>query len=163
MEAVAEANLTVSDVIAKLCRELEALPSSKRLSFADTEVIYGIAYNLVAQGRYADALRRFSVLTLYRPLEPKYLAGLAVCNQMLGRYDEASSAFAFAAHLQPDEPEHLLSIAECDLLRQNFGEARELLELVVRFCREKGGYDKTRLRAEGMLALTAKEGDSARI
>jgi len=161
METIAEETVTVSGVISKLCRELEALPSSKRLSFSDTEVIYGIAYNLVVQGRYEDALRRFSVLTLYRPMEPRYLAGLALCNQMLGRYEQAIASFAFAAHLQPDNPEHMLSIAECELLRHSFGEAREVLELVVQYCREKGGYEKTRLRAEGMLALVEKRAESA--
>ena len=159
MDTTVEETMTVSDVIAKLCHELEALPSSKRLTFTDTEVIYGIAYNLVMQGRYEDALRRFSVLTVYRPMEPKYLAGLAICNQMLGRYDQAIAAFAFAAHLQPDHPEHMLSIAECELLRHSFDDARELLNLVVRFCNEKGGYEKTRLRAEGMLALVEKRAD----
>lgn len=149
-------DVSVSGAIDELKRQLQALPSSKRLTLSDTEAIYSIAYGLVTQGRYADALKRFGFLTLYRPTEAKYLAGLALCNQMLGRYDEAVANFAFAANIEPGNPEHMLSIAECELLRHSFGEARKLLELVVRYCNEKGGFENTRERAKGMLALMDK-------
>lgn len=146
----------LSENIKTLHAQLAALPSSKRLNHADTEAIYADAYGLVVQGRYADALKRFGLLILYRPSEAKYWAGLGVCNRHLGRYDEAISAFAFAANIDAGEPEHMLAIAECELLKHSLVDARESLQLVIDYCREREGFDKTRRRAEALLDLVAK-------
>ncbi len=151
------ATSTTADPIAELIAQLEALPSAKRLTDADTEIIYSIAYNLAASGHYADALRRFSVLMLYRPTNVKYLKGWAVCNQMLGNHDVAIANFAFAANIEPDNPEHMLSIAECEIRKQDYAAARETLRLVIGYCKAKGGFDQILERAEAMLALVAKE------
>ncbi|MBS1196640.1 MAG: hypothetical protein H6R18_425 [Proteobacteria bacterium] len=156
-----EETMNLSDTFKQLRADLEALPSSKRLTFTDTEAIYSIAYNLVAQGHYEEGLRRFAILTLYRPTEAKYLAGLAVCNQMLGRYDFAIGNFAFAANIEPGKPEYLLNIAECEILKKDYVAARETLEAVIAFCKEKGGFDAIRERAEAMLAFVFKGVESA--
>ena len=147
---------SLSANIDALHAQLAALPSSKRLTYADTETIYADAYALVAQGRYADALKRFGLLILYRPSESKYWAGLGVCNQQLARYDEAISAFAFAANLDADEPEHMLAIAECELFKHSIADAHESLQLVIAFCLERGGFEKTRERAQALLDLVTK-------
>ena len=146
----------VSGAIAELRKQLDALPSSKRLSFQDTEVIYADAYGLATQGRFVDALKRFGLLILYRPSEAKYWAGLGLCNQQLGRYDEAISAFAFAADINPQDPEYMLSIAECEMLKHSVADALEALQVVIAFCREKGGCEKTQVRAEALLDLMTK-------
>lgn len=145
-----------SEAIADLRKQLEALPSSRKLSFSDTEAIYADAYALVVQGRFVDALKRFGLLILYRPSEANYWAGLGVCNQKLGRYDEAVSAFAFAANIEPQEPEYMLSIAECEMLKHSVADALEALQVVIAFCREKGGCEKTQVRAEALLDLMTK-------
>lgn len=148
--------MTVAEIIKELRNKLETLPSSRRLTYADTETIYADAYALLAQGRYVDASKRFSMLVLYRPSEAKYWAGLGVSNQRMSLYDEAISAFAFAANIAEDNPDYLLSIAECDLLRRSVSEASDALLRVVAFCKEKRGFDKTRARAEALLELITK-------
>lgn len=141
--------------------QLEALPSSRRMSYANTEAIYADAYALVAQGRYAEAIKRFGLLILYRPSEAKYWEGLGVCHQQLSRYDEAISAYAFAANIEAEQPEYMLAIAECELLKHAIAEASESLRLVSDFCRERGGFEKTRERAEALLELVTKGPASA--
>lgn len=150
-----------SEIIADLCAGLEAMPSANRLSDSDLDVIYALVCELVSQGHYADALRRASILALYRPGEPRYLAALAYCNQKLGRYAEAIANYAFAAHLEPGNPEHMLSIAECEILQHAFPAATESLNHVIRFCNENSGHEKTLQRAEGIRALIEAGGNPA--
>ncbi len=143
----------ITDSVVQLRTQLEALPSSRRLPDSVAEHIYAMAYNLLGQGRNGDAQRYFEVLTLYRPTDARFLAGLGVCNQALGHPDQAITNYAFAAHVDPGKPEYMLAIAECELLQKDYDMARQTLAIVIRFCKEKGGFEKTRLRAEGMLAL----------
>lgn len=146
----------LSSHLASLRAQLDARPSSQRLSEADGEVIYADAHGLVVQGRYGEACKRFELLTLYRSAEAKYWIGLGVCLKHLSCYDRAITAFAFAASLEPDIPEHMVSIAECELLKQDTDQARDSLRSVVAFCRERRGADKTRIRAEALLGLINK-------
>lgn len=147
----------IADPITQFIAQLQALPSAKRLTDTDTEIIYSIAYNLAAQGHYADALRRLSILMLYRPTNVKYLKGWAVCHQMLGNYDVAIANFAFAASIEPENPEFMLSIAECEIQKQDYQAARESLGVVIRYCKAKGSLGQLLERAEAMHALLTKE------
>lgn len=115
---------------------LEALPSSARLSSADTGAIYALARQLAVQGRYETAYRYFSLLTLYKPTDVTYLQGLALCYRMLERYDEALHVYAFLATIDDGNPEHTVAIAECLMLQREFDEALQTVELVLRFCQE---------------------------
>lgn len=151
----------MTHAIAQLVAQLDALPSANRLTDADTEIVYSIAYNLAVQGHYGDALRRFSVLMLYRPTNVKYLKGWAVCNQMLENYDVAIANFAFAANIEPENPEHMLSIAECQIRKQDYAAAKESLGVVIRYCKAKGDLGQILERAEAMHALVAKEVEPA--
>jgi type III secretion system low calcium response chaperone LcrH/SycD len=149
----------VMNSFATLRAELEKLPSAKRLTQTDTEAIFSIAYSLIAQGHFVDALKYFAVLTLYRPTDAKYQAGLGLCFQTIGCYDEAIGNFAFAASLEPDNPQYMLSIAECELQKRDFATARATLEMVARYCKETGRFDEAGQRAESMLALLAAGGE----
>jgi type III secretion system low calcium response chaperone LcrH/SycD len=148
----------IDNCIVELRHQLEALPSAKRLPDGAVGHIYSMACNLLRQGKNEGALGYFRVLTLYRPTEARYLAGLAVCSQVLGNYDQAIMNFAFAAHVEPGNPEYMLAIAECELLQKNYVQAHQSLDIVVQYCKESGRFDQTRLRAEGMLVLI-QEGD----
>lgn len=147
---------TITRSVAQLRNDLAALPSSTRLSAQETESIFTLAYNLLSQGHHDKARKFFSLLTLYRPDEARYLLGLAVSYQMLQRYDEAIAAYAFASGIETGKPEHMLSIAECQLLKSDTANARFTLGLVIRFCSEQGGFAKTQQRAEALLALLTK-------
>ena len=50
-------NSSAVQSILDLKEALEALPSSSRLSSADADAIYGLAYQLVGQNRYETAYR----------------------------------------------------------------------------------------------------------
>jgi type III secretion system low calcium response chaperone LcrH/SycD len=137
----------------RLCAELEALPSSRRLSDQEVDIIYSMARNLIQQGRHEEARNYFVFLAFFRPTEARVLVGLGVTNQLLGRYEDAICNYALAAHAEPQQPAHSLSIAECEILQKNFEAAREMLGIVIRYCKEKGGFDKILARADGLISL----------
>lgn len=147
----------LSDPIAGLISDLEALPSRQRLSDSDTEVIYAFGYQEAAQGRFEPAHRYFSLLTLYRPTSVKYLAGLAWSCKKLQRYAEAVGLYAFMALIEPDAPQHHLAIAECLLLQGETQQARDTLALVMRFCEKNPGHEPTAERAATIAALVSRQ------
>lgn len=160
MSATAEPQVNVGSVL-ELKDALEALPSSSRLSNADTEAIYALAHQLVAQARYETAFRYFSLLTLYKPTNVTYLRGLALTYRMLERYDEALNVYSFLATIDPNEPQHTLDIAECLLLRRDLDEAKQTVEMIIGYCKENSASDKVRSRAEALHDLVAPRGASA--
>ncbi|MEG1767090.1 MAG: SycD/LcrH family type III secretion system chaperone [Comamonas sp.] len=141
--------------------DLAALPSSSRLDQADTEAIYALAYQQVVHGHFDTAYRYFSLLTLYRPTELKYLGGLALSYKMLQEYENAIGVYAYMAMLEEGEPEHQLSIAECLLQQGKADEARETLDLVTRFCEENSGHGKAGERAQAITALLSSRARDA--
>lgn len=139
--------------ILDLKEALEALPSSSRLSNADTDAIYALAHQLVVQGRYETAYRYFSLLTLYKPTNVTYLQGLALCYRMLERYDEALNVYSFLATIDTENLEHSMAIVECLLLKREFDEARQNVELVLQYCKENAVADKSSERAQVLMEL----------
>ena len=144
---------TIVNSVNRLCTELESLPSSKRLSDQEIDILYSMARNLLEQGHHEEARRYFVFLVFFRPTEARILVGLGVANQLLGRYEDAICNYALAAHAEPQQPAHSLSIAECEILQKNFAAAREMLDIVIRYCKEKGGFDKILARADGLISL----------
>jgi type III secretion system low calcium response chaperone LcrH/SycD len=144
---------TVSQAIGELKTALEALPSSRKMSRADADAIYALAYNFVAQGHYESAFRYFSVLVLYNPTNAVYLNGLALTHKLLERFDEAITVYSMLAVFDPGNPAHTLAVAECQLLKRDYEEGRRSLDMVVRFCRERGGNDRVLARAEALAAI----------
>ncbi len=144
----------VAQAISDFKMALEALPSSKRMSKADAEAIYALAYNFLSQGQYESAFRYFSLLTLYRPTNIAYLMGVALTHKLLERFEESIAVYSFLAVLEPAEPAHTLAIAECQLLQRDYAEAGKNLALVIEFCREQGRNDRVMQRAEALAALT---------
>ena len=136
---------------------LEQLPSNERLSAEQLEVIYALAYAHVAQRQYAQALSYFAFLSQYGPTRKHYLAGLALCLQMVDRYEEAIRMYSLIGLLFPDAVDATLRIAECQLAMQDYEQGRKSLELVVQYAREQGGHAEIAARAQALLALVAKE------
>lgn len=149
--------------ILDLKEALEALPSSSRLSQADTDAIYALAHQLVVQGRYETAYRYFSLLTLYKPTNTTYLQGLALCYRMLERYAEALNVYSFLSVIAPENLDHGIAIAECLMLQREFSEAQETMALVLQHCKENAIQDKNSVRAAALweLLTTQKQGTAA--
>lgn len=136
-----------------LKKALEALPSSSRLSNADTDAIYALAHQMVVQGRYETAYGYFSLLVLYKPTNVSYLKGLALCYRMLERYDQALHVYSFLGAIDPQEVEHSMAIVECLLLKRDITEARNTIALILQFCAENPVPEKSSARAQALHEL----------
>ncbi|GAB1387134.1 hypothetical protein MASR1M59_22820 [Melaminivora sp.] len=139
--------------VLNLKQALEALPSSSRLSQADTDTIYALAHQLVVQGRYEAAYGYFSLLTLYKPTNVTYLKGLALCYRQLEHYNEALNVYSLLATIDPDEVEHSIAIAECLMLQRELEEARATVDLILQYCQENSVAPKSSTRARALHEL----------
>lgn len=119
----AAANLR-SEFGQKLYAGLDALPSNKRLSAEQLEVIYSLAYAHVVQQQYAQALPLFTFLCQYGPTRKHYLSGLALSLRMLARYDEAINMYSLVLVLFPDSLDAALHVAECQIGQGDVAQAR---------------------------------------
>jgi type III secretion system low calcium response chaperone LcrH/SycD len=145
-----------SDFGRKLHEGLSALPSAKRFTPEQLEVIYALAYAHVAQGQYAQALPVFAFLSQYGPTRKHYLYGLALCLQMLSRLDEAIHMYSLCATLFPESVEATLRIAECQIAAGQREEAGKTLGLLLRYAEAGGGADLA-AKAKALLNLISKE------
>ena len=126
---------TVQSIL-DLKHALESLPSSSRLSSADANAIYAMAYQLVGQNRFETAYRYFSLLTLYKPTHTAYLQGLGLTYRMMERYDEALNVYSFLVTIDPTNLEHDMAIVECLLLKKEFEEAQQTVTTLLQYCKE---------------------------
>ncbi|WP_323018737.1 SycD/LcrH family type III secretion system chaperone [Castellaniella sp.] len=157
MSKSATADVSRSPVAQKLYDDLSALPAGSRMSSAQLEVLYALAYAHVTQGQYAQALPIFSILATYGPTRKHYLAGLAVCLEKSERYEEAISMYSLLSVLFPGSPEPALQVAECQLMLGQAGDAAEELDRVLRCIAESGGrYDALKPRAQVLRGLAGK-------
>lgn len=115
----------------KLFDDLNGLPSSKRLTAEQLEVIYSLAYAHVVQQQYAQALPLFTFLSQYGPTRKHYLSGLALCLRMLSRFDEAVNMYSLVLVLFPDSLESALHVAECQIGQGDLTQARISLTQLV--------------------------------
>jgi type III secretion system low calcium response chaperone LcrH/SycD len=143
----------VTALLSELKQQLESLPHLQRLTPADAETVYSLAYREYTQARYEQALRYFQLLLVYRPTHKVYLLGAALCLQRLRRYELAMAAYIALRFLDPDEPGHTLALAECQLLCHDHAQARDTFALVIDFCRGHAGHDSVCDRAQAMLQL----------
>lgn len=143
---------TKSELARHLVSRLEALPTRK-LSDADAEALYALAYNQYNRASYADALASFRILVAFRPADPTYLLGSALCFQRMGRYSEAIGGYSMLSLVEPENPSHQLACAECQLLANRRDDAARTLEGVIAQCAETGTHEAVRARAQAMLEL----------
>lgn len=146
-----------SAVANSLFSDLQALPASSRLSDAQLEVIYALAYTHVTQGQYAQAMPIFAMLATYGSTRKHYIAGLALCLQHCGRCEEAIITYSFLITLYPDSLEAAVQSAECQLSLGRPDEAAEQLRCVLRSIGELGeGHDAVAQRARVLLGLAGQ-------
>lgn len=141
------------EAVARLRSDLAALPSCSRLTDADANAIYALAYRDFGLARHDRALERFQLLLVYRPASTVYMLGCALCLQRLRRYELAAAAFGALRYLEPGVPGHTLALAECQLLSQERDEARQTLADTIAYCDAHPGHDAVRARAQAMLDL----------
>lgn len=157
MSKTLPADFPRSPAAQKLCDDLQALPSSSRLTGEQLEVVYALAYAHVTQGQYAQALPIFAILATYGPTRRHYLAGLALCLEMCGRYEEAILMYSLLTTLFPDGLEPALQVAECQLMLGRFEEAaQDLDQVLARIAESQGRHDALRPRAQVLRDLVGK-------
>ena len=138
----------------QLYDDLQALPSSQRLTAEQLEVVYALAYAHVMQGQYAQALPIFGILSTYGPTRRHYLAGLALCLEKCERYEDAIQIYSLLIVLYPEGIEAALQIAECQIALNHFDDAKQELDRVLRFIQESGSeHSPLQPRAELLYSL----------
>lgn len=153
--STAAANLR-SEFGQKLYDGLDALPSSKRLTAEQLEVIYSLAYAHVVQQQYAQALPLFTFLCQYGPTRKHYLSGLALSLRMLARYDEAINMYSLVLVLFPDSLEAALHVAECQIGQGDTAQARiSLVQLIA----ATDDASELQTRAKSLMDLLSRGSD----
>lgn len=137
----------------RIASELDDLPHTRKLTDADAEATYSVAYNQYARGDYEAAFELFRMLAAFRPANKTYMLGAALCMHRLHRYDGAIACYSALSVMDPADPAHMLATAECQLLAQHRAEAQETLQLVIEQCDESKGHETVRARAQAMLEL----------
>lgn len=138
-----------------LYQGLESLPSSRRFTREQLEVIYALGYAHIVQGQHAQALPIMAFLAQYGPTQRHYLYGLALCLQMLERLDEAIGMYSLCALLYPGSFEATQRIAQCQVCARRFDEASETLTVLLHHARASG-EGELEAKVQGMLAHIGK-------
>ncbi|MCG8530944.1 MAG: SycD/LcrH family type III secretion system chaperone [Desulfovibrionales bacterium] len=115
------------------------------------EAMYAVAYNQFQNGKYDDAAKSFSLLSMFDPLEYKYLFGIASCFHMKGDYQAASLYYIVASGLDENDPAPFLHVGECMLAMKDKEGATEALKIALERSGDKPQYAPMRKRAEVML------------
>ena len=115
------------------------------------EAMYAVAYNQFQNGKYDDAAKSFSLLSMFDPLEYKYLFGIASCFHMKGDYQAASLYYIVASGLDENDPAPFLHVGECMLAMKDKEGATESLKIALERSGDKPQYAPMRKRAEVML------------
>lgn len=110
-------NLTVLETLAMMGQGY-TLAEIKGVKPEQMEALYAIALNHYNAENYEDALPLFQMLSIYAATEPKYLMGLASCQQELGKYEMAAETFANAALMTSLTDPQPMYFAAINLLKQ---------------------------------------------
>lgn len=149
------ASIERSESAQTLYEGLENLPSAKRFTREQLEVIYAMAYAHIAQGQYAQALPIFAFLAQYGPTRRHYLYGLALSLQMVGRLEEAISIYSLCSLMYPDSFEAAQRLAQCQISAGRRDEAGDTLNMLLQYARTSGNAELER-KAQGMLNLVTQ-------
>lgn len=132
----------------ELREKIADLPSSKRFTDVQIEVIYGIGYSFFMQGKFDMACSVFQMMLMYRPLDPRILGGFALCCKRLGRFEAAIPAYSAALVLEPTNLTWAVHMAECLAALGQRDESLTLLEPLIKLAVLDDSYNDLRARAE---------------
>jgi Flp pilus assembly protein TadD len=108
------------------------LKDARGISDEAIDGIYGVAHELYAGGKYAEALRGFRLLCLYDHENPKHWMGLGYCRQMLADYMGAATALSYSTlYLDDHDWELYLNLARCLIMLGRKGTATEYIDAIL--------------------------------
>jgi type III secretion system low calcium response chaperone LcrH/SycD len=123
--------------------------------------LYTVAHQFYGQGKYAEALKMFGLLTMFYPVTQRYHMGMGACLQMLDDIDGALPHYGMAATLDATDPEAFFRLAECQIRKGMENEAKDVLAYVIGVSKGEPRYDDLRERAGMFLeALERRAGKS---
>ncbi len=136
------------DSLQELRQKIAGLPSSKRFTDEQIEIIYGIGYSFFMQGKFENACGIFQMLLIYRPLDPRILGAFALCCKRLGKFESAIPAYSAALVLEPTNLSWAVHMAECLAALGKRDESLTLLEPLIKLAVLDESYNDLRSRAE---------------
>lgn len=148
-------------LVADHVRELEQLPSTKRLSEASRATIYAMACAMLQADQLQQASAYLSFLLMYAPTNPDYLRTKAQCAMRNDDPILAMQLLSLALYVEPESRATALALAEA-LIAANVPEAaRELLLMLRRLAQLPA--DLTEHTRAGLLlqALASTQGQHA--
>ena len=108
------------------------LKDARGISDEAIDGIYGVAHELYAGGKYAEALKGFRLLCLYDHENPKYWMGLGYCRQMLEDYMGAATALSYSTlYLDDHDWELYLNLARCLTMLARKDMAMEYIDAIL--------------------------------
>ncbi len=117
---------------AGLLQGRQSLKDARGISDEAIDSIYGVAHELYVGGKYAEALKGFSLLCLYDHENLKHWMGLGYCRQMLKDYIGASTALSYATlYLDSDDWELYLNLARCLIMLAQKDMAMEYIHAIL--------------------------------
>jgi type III secretion system low calcium response chaperone LcrH/SycD len=128
MEPSASAAEVAAEWVDLFCGEgnpLTKLPEEK------VKELHAIAHYHYTKQHYAEASTYYRILTMVRPLEPRFWKGLGACQQMRHDYQYAIDCYASAQLLNGDQLDPYLYVhaADCFLALERKEEALQVLEI----------------------------------
>lgn len=122
------------------------------ISDAEMEAMYTVAYNLFQNAKYDDAAKCFCLLSMFDPLQYKYMFGIASCFHMKSEYEMASMYYVMSSALDEDQPAPFLHAAECLIAMKDNDAAKDSLRITLARAGEASHFAPIRQRAEVMLS-----------
>ncbi|WP_290922162.1 SycD/LcrH family type III secretion system chaperone [Halodesulfovibrio sp.] len=117
----------------------------------EMEAMYAVAYNLFQNKKYDDAIKSFSLLAMFNPMEYKYIFGIGSCFHMKGEYAVASMYYVMASALDEEQAAPFLHTAECMLAIKDEEGARDSLNIAISKAKGNKQFAPIQQRAEVML------------
>lgn len=144
------------DSLQELKEKISDLPSSKRFTDEQIEIIYGIGHSFFMQGKFDTACGVFQLMLVYRPLDSRILSAFALCCKRLARFDAAIPAFSAALALEPTNLSLAVHMAECLAALGKREESLSLLNPLIKLAVLDDSYEALRKRAEMLRDLLEK-------
>ncbi len=124
------------------------------------EAVYTLASGQYQHGRYVEALKLFSFITLHDQTFMKAFKGIGSCLQMIGRYQEALVYLGLAIIDDDGDLQTAVQIAECLLHVGQKDDALSILKRISGNLSSTVGNEYTRNKVDGLLALMSAEAKS---
>ncbi|MES2480729.1 MAG: SycD/LcrH family type III secretion system chaperone [Pseudomonadota bacterium] len=132
------------------------LGAAAGFSEQNLESLYALGHQLYQAGRYDEALKLFSFVTLHNHVEKRYLIATAATLQLLERPSEALGFYGMASFMDPNDPVPTFHGCECLIALGQTDEALEGLASAIADCQPQR-HDALRQRALGLQALLERK------